>query len=358
MAFLDDDELAPADGPGARRDGADRERQILLRRLIALGVAVLLFILLALLVKSCLNERKERGFENYLSDLNSIVGASNQTAANFFERLQAPPQRFGGDELEAAVASDRNSASGLLERVEGLDTPDELGGAEDDLRLAFELRRDALEAIAAAIPQALGETDRNAGIGEIADSMRTLLASDVLYERARSEIGSTLEEQGIAGEIRESRFVPEPVENSLDELALSATLSRFATDAGSVKGVQGLELVSTTVDPGGVVLTPGAENTITLDGKDPSFEVEVLNGGDAVQRDVPVTFQLSGTGTSIEAQAPLASVDPGSTDSVTIELDEPPDTGVPLSLEVTVQYVPGEAIFDNNTQSYTVTFEE
>ena len=356
MAFLDDDELAPAEGPDAR--GADRQRQILVRRLIALGVGVLLFILLALLVKSCLNERKERGFENYLSDLNSIVGASNQTAANFFERLQAPPENLDETRLEDAINSDRNTATGLLERVEGLDTPGELEDGEGDLRLAFELRRDALEGIAAAIPKALGATDRNDAISQIAGYMRTLLASDVLYERARTEIGSVLTEQRIAGKVLESRFVPEPIENSLDELALSATLSRFAIDAGAVKGVHGLELVTTTVDPGGIELTPGAENTITLDGENPSFEVEVLNGGDSEERDVPVTFQLSGTGTSIDTEAPLASVDPGGTDTVTIELDEPPDTGVPLSLEITVQFVPGEAIFDNNTQSYTVTFEE
>lgn len=358
MAFLDDDELLPAEGSDARRYGAERQRQILVRRMIALGIGVLLFILLALGVKSCLNERKERGFENYVSDLKSIIEASNQTAANFFERLQSPPEGFGQTELEAAVSSDRNTATGLLERVEGLSTPGELEGAEEDLRLAFELRRDALEGIAAAIPKALGETDRGDGIGQIAGHMRTLLASDVLYERARSEVDSVLAEEGIAENVPESRFVPEPVEASLDELALSATLSQFAIDAGTVKGVHGLELVSTTVSPGGVVLTPGAENTVTLDGKDPSFEVEVLNGGNSEERDVPVSFRLSGTGTSIEAEAPLASVDPGGTDTVTIELDEPPDVGVALSLEITVQFVPGEAIFDNNTQSYTITFED
>ena len=358
MAFLDDDELAPAEGPDARRYGADRQRQILVRRLIALGVAVLLFILLALLVRSCLNERKERGFENYVSDLGSIVGDSNQTAANFFERLQAPPENFDQAELEAAVASDRNTATGLLERVDALDTPDELEGAEGDLRLAFELRRDALEGIAAAIPEALGATDRDDGVDKIAAHMRSLLASDVLYERARAEIDAELEDQGIDENVPESRFVPEPVETSLDELALSATLSRFAADAGSVRGVHGLELVSTTAEPGGVELVPGAENTVTLDGEDPAFEVEVLNGGDSEERDVPVTLQLSGTGTSIEAEAPIASIDAQGTDSVTIELEETPDTGVPLSLEVTVQFVLGEAIYDNNAQSYTVTFEE
>jgi hypothetical protein len=54
------------------------------RRLIALGVGALVVVLLLLAVKGCLNARKERGFENYASDLSSIVVNSNQLSAEFF----------------------------------------------------------------------------------------------------------------------------------------------------------------------------------------------------------------------------------------------------------------------------------
>ena len=51
---------------GSRRSGAERQRQLMLRRVIALVVGVLLIILLLLAVRGCLNARKERGFENYV----------------------------------------------------------------------------------------------------------------------------------------------------------------------------------------------------------------------------------------------------------------------------------------------------
>ena len=44
MTFLDEDELAPEE-PGARRYGADPQRQYLVRRVIALGVGVLILML-------------------------------------------------------------------------------------------------------------------------------------------------------------------------------------------------------------------------------------------------------------------------------------------------------------------------
>ena len=42
---------------------------------------------------------------------------------------------------------------------------------------------------------------------------------------------------------------------------------------------------------------------------------------------------------------------------MTIAADTTPDTGVPLTLEVEVQPVPGEQVIDNNKLTYTVTFE-
>ena len=63
-----------------------------MRRVIALGVGVLILILLLLGVRGCLNARKERGFENYVSDLDGIVDQSNQLSQEFFGRLEDPPR--------------------------------------------------------------------------------------------------------------------------------------------------------------------------------------------------------------------------------------------------------------------------
>ena len=113
MAFLDEDELQPAgSGSGPRRPGSERQRQLVLRRMIALGVGVLLVILLLLAVRGCLNARKERGFESYATDLEAIVEQSNQLSIEFFARLEDPPANADPLELEAQIASDRGIGRG------------------------------------------------------------------------------------------------------------------------------------------------------------------------------------------------------------------------------------------------------
>jgi hypothetical protein len=355
LSFLDEDELAPADRPGAHRyEGGDHQRQIMVRRVVALGVGVLIVILLVLAVRGCLNARKERGFENYVSDLGSVVTQANQLSANFFNRLNDPPRNLDELELEADIAADRGTAEGLLQRVEGLDTPDELAGAQEDLALTFELRRDALAGIATAIPTALGEEGRPEATEQIAREMQTFLASDVLYERARGEIQSVLDEEEIAGNVPQSRFLSDP-ERYVDDNELISILSAFAAEAGAVApGVHGLALLSTAI--GNTGLTADSENTVELQGT-PELEVEVQNQGDTEEIDVLVTYELTGGVEPAEGELTIPRLDSQGIETANLPIDPEPETGVPLTLEVTAVPVLGEQVVDNNSATYTVTFE-
>ena len=62
----------------------------MVRRAGGVGVVVLLLILIVVGIRGCLNERKERSFENYARDLNAIVAQSAQLSSNFFDRLNDP----------------------------------------------------------------------------------------------------------------------------------------------------------------------------------------------------------------------------------------------------------------------------
>jgi hypothetical protein len=355
LAFLDEDQLDPAaSGPGPTPPGPDRQRQVLVRRVIALGVGVLIVILLLLAVRGCLNARKERGFENYASDLGAIATQATQLSQEFFGRLQDPPGNLSEVDLEAEIASDRGSAEGLLQRVEGLDAPDELSGAQDELVQAFELRRDALAGIADDIPAALGNEDRSAALARIAGDMRAFLASDVLYERARLEIQDVLTDEGIDSSVPPSVFLPEPVTRWLDELELSTVLSTFATNTGAVKGVHGLALLSASLND--TPLTPDAENSVDLGNDPPDLTVEVQNQGDSVEKDVVISYSLSGGAVPIEGQQDIPSLDAQGIKEQAIGFEAEPDTDAPLTLRVEVLPVPGETVTDNNTFTYTVTF--
>src|SRR5207342_107580 len=105
-------------GPPSRRV-PDRQRQIVVRRAVGVGVLVVLLILIILGIRGCLNARKERSFENYVSDLTAITTQTNQLSRGFFGRLSDP-----GDlsplSFEAQVAADRGNAESLASRVDEL----------------------------------------------------------------------------------------------------------------------------------------------------------------------------------------------------------------------------------------------
>jgi hypothetical protein len=362
LAFLDEDELAPAE-PGARRYGADRQRQYLVRRFMALGVGVLILILLLLGIRGCLDARKERGFENYVRDLDAVVVESNQLSDTFFGRLQGGQDAQGGGqggggsdlELQAQIGGDRNTAEGLLERVEGLDTPGELEGAQDELVQAFELRRDGLAGIADQIPTALGTEGQNEAMEAIANDMKEFLASDVLYARARADIQRVLQEEEITGEVQASVFLPDPVEEWLDPVQLTTVITGAAAEEIDCQ-VCGTELLSTTLNPGEVVLTPDSLNTVTLEGA-PEIDVEVQNGGDSEINGLVVNFELTGGAEPIQGETTIDRIASGGVETATLAFESEPETGVELSLEVNVVPVPGETLTDNNTSIYPIIFE-
>ena len=367
MEHLDDDPFAPAtgsqrsarlrEGGGDGRDGGGGgpQRQILVRRLIALGVGVLFLILVLFGIRGCLDARAERGFENYLRDLDSIATQSRQLSKELFTRFRDP-----GDltelSFEAEVSADRGTAQSLLQNVQGLDPPDELESAQRELELAFELRRDALGRISEEIATALGDEGSNEAVKAVADQMRVLLASDVLYARAAAAIQAELVEQDLAGDAPRSVFVPDPVETWLDSVELGALLTEVAGDTGAAGGgVRGLALLETTIRPGNVPLTPDTPVTVPGGGA-PELEVQVQNQGESRESDVIVSYDLSGGGTSTSGETSIPRIAAGETDTATIPIEEVP-SGEDASLTVTVQPVPGEEIEDNNEATYVLTFE-
>lgn len=326
-----------------------------MRRLIAVVAGVGILILLLLGVRGCLDARQERGFENYLSDLDSIVTQSNQLSTEFFNRLLDPQKGLSELQLEAQITTDRGTAEGLLQRAESLDAPDDVAAAQEELVQAFELRRDGLAGIADDIPSALTSDGRTEAIARMAADMEAFLASDVLFERARVDIDAGAAATGVEGSVGESRFLPVPTVQWLDPIALTLILNGFASATGNVPpGTHGVELIGTSIDKS--PLSPDFENTIGLGNEPPQLTVDVQNGGDVEETDVLVIYSLSGGTTTIEGEATIAGIDAGGTAPATASIEPVPETDVPLTLTVQVVPVLGEQLADNNTSSYTVVF--
>jgi hypothetical protein len=357
LAFLDEEEaVAPPGGPGPpRRRMPDRQRQIMVRRAVGVGVLVLILILVVLGIRGCLNARKQRSFENYASDLNTIAAQTEQLSDEFFDRF-TNPGNLSPLEFQGAVATDRGTAAKLDELVHDLDTPDELDEAQNYLDLSYDLRRDGTAGIADRIKAALGTQGHTQAVNAIAGYMRYFLASDVLYQRARAQIDEVLSDEGIDSKIPESVFLPEPVADWLDPLEISADLAAVSGAKQATSGVHGLGLLQTTIKPGNVTLDPSTAATISGDGQ-PEVEVQVQNQGDSVETDVGVSMQITGGSQTISGDATIPRIAPGAIQTATIPIQPAPDTGTPLTVEVTVQPVPGEQVESNNRSSYQITFQ-
>jgi hypothetical protein len=351
LAFLEEDDPFARDATArsGRLGAPDRQRQFLFRRLAAVAIGILILILIVLGVRGCLNARQERALENYGRDLETLASESGQLSANFFDRLENPPQNLSELNFEAEVKADRGAAEGLVSRAEGLDPPGELKGAQADVILAFELRRDGLAQISEQIGTALGDEGSTEAIEAISQDMQYFVASDVLFRRAQGQIEQVFQEEGIDQAVPDSVFIEDVA--WLDETMVADALAQITGETQAAEGgVHGLGLLSTSI--GGTELV--ADTPVTVPAGSEELEVQVQDQGDSEESDIPVTVEIDG---SEVGEATIDTIQAGETQTVTVPLDPAPEAGETVTLEVFVEPVPGEQVSDNNEASYEVTFE-
>jgi hypothetical protein len=246
---------------------------------------------------------------------------------------------------------------GLLDRAEGLDSPDELAEAQDLIVLSYELRRDALAAISELLPVALGDRGAEKAVQGMAEEMRTFLASDVLYGKAQEQIEAELAEQEIAFDAETepiaTQFLPaEPNWLDPDEVSSALGGASSASDEDAAPGLHGLGLVEGGVilQPTGAALADGVPVTAAADGAE--LEVQVENQGDNDETDVVVSYELEGGGSGEETIDEIVAGE-----IATVNLPVEAEAGSTGELTVTAEPVAGEEIEENNTLTAEVTFE-
>jgi hypothetical protein len=352
VAFLDEEEqveLPPEEPERPRRSGPERRRQqVVVRRLIAVGVGVGFLILLVVGVRGCLEARSDRGLRNYAQDMGTIMQESQQRGEEFFEAFEGD---LSDEELEQQIHSIRSASASLYDRAQDIGAPDEMRDAQSASTLSLKLRRDAMEQMGGAIGQATADEERADAIETITSQMGSLYASDVLWTQLASpEITSVLDADDVdSAELPAGNFMPESdATKYLDQTEIVAALTGVGVDEAAA-GLQGLELIQVSV--GDTVLSPDAPNTVADDSREVS--VEVLNGGDSAQSGVLVTITL-GEQPAIEEELP--KVEAGGQAEVNIPIDTLPQPGSEVQLDVVVAPVPGESVTDNNQASYTVVF--
>lgn len=342
-------EDSPASRPPRQRPKRRPERQqIMLRRALALGAGLLILILLVLGVRGCLDARKDRALRDYATDVAQIVDETDQTSKSFFGKL-SDPGGLSVTEFVAEVEADRSAMDNYLSRIDGLDAPGDMGEAQEALELTYALRGNALAEISAKMSTALGDVGAERATASIANQIRKLLASDVLYASVvRPEMEAALADNGIEEEVPESVFVPDDTK-WLDESEVADALSQVSGATGAATpGVHGLELTGVAI--GGTELSSEEAVSIGVEGA-PELEATVENQGESTENGVTVSVTVDGN----TLQGEISAIEPLETATATITLVPTPKGEV--TLEVEAEPVPGEQISDNNKDAFTVSFE-
>lgn len=349
----------PHGGPPATK-GQARARQAGL----LLG-AIVILVLIVIAFRGCLDARKDRSYQNYVSDLSSITAENEQLSTNFFNRLEGKDAGSTGDiGFEGEVNGDKGTSQALLDRAEGLDAPDDIKGAQEQVVLSFELRHDALEGIAAQLSglSAGGEEADKAGKA-IYTQMKVLSASDILYARAQDQIEQALVDNEVTVDegVPDSQFLPDEP-NYLDPAVTADALGGVSTGSSSTVSdtackndgeTHGLGLVdgSTLLQPSGTALVNGG--TATAVSGDNEIEVAVQNQGTADESDINVDVTADN---GINESGTIDEIAAGETQTVKIPLQPEPKAGESATIDVEVATVGCEQVADNNAASYTVTF--
>jgi hypothetical protein len=344
-------------GGGAGTTPPDRQTART-RQIVALGIALLVFILLAIGVNSCRNSAKENGLKDYNRNVTAVIKDSDsQVGAPFFGLLNNG-QRQASD-LRLQVNQLRQAADDDLKRAKAFDVPGDMTAAQRNLELVLSLRNEGLQRIAEQIPTALGRGQASTqAIAKISAQMQSFLASDVVYsQRVAPLIRDGLADGGVSGQtIVGSRFIPD-----VSWLAPSTVAAKLGRSSGSTTGATGavapglhghgiltVTAGDVTLQPGGTVNRVPAANT--------SFTINFANQGDNDERNVKAGLRVRGGGKSIVQNKTIGSTKTKANASVTIPLGQSPPVGQAATVTVSIAPVPGEKNTTNNRQQYTVIF--
>ena len=357
MSFLDepDEPVRPPRRRTPRGPSTDRQT-LMVRRTIAIGGGLLLFILFVLGVRGCLDARNERAMEDYVSGANELVQLSDAGSRQLFDILGG-----GGDAGQAVSRQNqanqlRIESATIAERARDLDVPDELSSAHDYFLEGLDLRRDAMVIVARELPGALADEEQRQSTEQIAQMMQVFLASDVLLvSRFREELIDALRAEQV-DERPPTRGALTFVENIdwVDPDFVADEISGLrGADGETTGGLHGNGLG--TVSLAGTALTVGAQTTVQLT-EDAAFDVQVVNQGDSTETDVTVTVAVGSGNDAIELTETIPEIAAGEQKPVSIPLEEQPPTGQNVPITVRVEPVDGEEVTDNNEAEFTVIF--
>jgi len=322
---------------------------------------ILAVVLLVVGVRSCSSNSKHDRYANYVTDVRQVAAASTGIGKQLNELLAAPGTKES--QLEAKLRGLAAQQQQAVAQARNIDPPGPLRIEQDHLIEVMQLRASALSRLADAFRQTATAKNGSAAGALIAAQARLLVASDVNYDFYFRE---PTQQELLHQDIRDVGGVPDSNVFPNADLASSQAMMNVwqrvhgaATGGNTAGGKHGSALGAVKALPDGKTLSAGAsasDNQITAS-TDLAFQVSVEDSGDFQEFNVGVTLTIQKSGKPIVLRKKIPVINAGETKTVTFtNIDINGLFGLPTTIKVDVEPVPGETTTTNNSAEYRVIF--
>ena len=325
-----------------------------------IAFVILAVVLLVVLVRGCASDSKHARYENYISDTRKVAASSTAIGKQLNQVLSATGIKES--QLEQKLKGLAAQHQQGVAQAQEMDPPGPLRVEHDHLIEVLSLRASGLSRLADAFRQTATAKNASAAGQLIADQARLLAASDVNWDfYFRQPTQQELLHQNITdiGAVPDSEIFPNPDLASSQAMMTVWQRVHGAATGGNPSGKHGSALGPVKALPDGKTLTAGAsasDNEITAS-TDLAFQVSVEDSGDFQEFNVAVTLTIQKSPKPIVLRKKIPVINAGETKTVTFtNIDINGLFGLPTTIKVDVEPVPGETTTTNNSAEYKVIF--
>jgi hypothetical protein len=330
------------------------------RRLaVAIVAAIVVLIVGGYWVKACQADAQKRAYENYVTDVNSVVKQSDDIGTRLDNALLDPTATKA--KLVSTVSNLARQQSEVATSTAKLHDTGRLRGLQSWLETTMLYRKQGLEGLGAALTTALSKSPVEVtDVTQASNAYERLLASDVVYSDSfQRPASSALTKANIKGvSLSDSQFaltikmIDPSYLRQLLQRAVSNGSGSSSTGTGAIVGTQLLKVV---VLPKNQQLIPGSHTNSFPSTPNLTYKVFVKNSGEELVTNVEVRF-IEGAATNHPPQiAKIRSITPGGVESV-LFTPKFPTLGIPSKITVRAVPVKGEKDPSNNEATYTVDY--
>ncbi len=321
---------------------------------MAVGIVIVVIILVALLVHSCQSNATKSALEDYVNSVSSLNSQSVANGKQLFTELAQASAAGNPQSVQNEINQVLSDEKKVYSKAQAVSVPDQAKDGSAQFLMALKMRVDGITNISNEIQPALATSASQAEVNAIAGETERLYASDIIYkDYAAPKIVAALNAAGgRTSPINGGQFVPNVEWVSPTFLAQTLGVSTPSQTSGKpTPGLHGHSLTSVSVN--GTTLQPGGA-TNTLPTSATTFVLTFNNGGTNDEHNVKCKVSINGS--SVSGTATVPETFAGKNAQCTVKLNAAPPAGT-QTVVATIEKVLGEKNLDNNTLTYTITFQ-